>query len=176
MVKEPKGLEVVREEGRVRLIYRHHRVTGCFLVFAGLFWMSLLPSCWRVLSAGDGFGPGEALAMCPFLLVTFGFLYVGLAKLLNRTEIDFTRDQISVSHHPLPWFGSLRLPMEEVQGYQVKRDLKPQDARHRVTVALVADRVQGPPRALLRAISDSKAARRMHEVATEFLKEIRPEP
>ncbi len=175
MVKEPKGLEVVREEGRVRLIYRHHRGTGCFLLFAGLFWTALLPSCWRVLAAGDGFGPGEALAMCPFLLVAGGFTYVGLAKLLNRTELDFTRDQITVSHRPMPWFGARSLPTAEVQAYRVQMDLKPQDPRHRVTEALMADRFQGKPVALLRAISDSKAARRMHEVAEEFLKEIRIE-
>ena len=171
--REPKGLEVLRVEGRVRLLYRHHRATGCFLLFAGLFWTALLPSCWRVLASGDGFGLGEALAFSPFLLVAAGFSYVGLAKLLNRTEVVFSRDLITVTHSPLPWFGAVTLATSEVKAYHVKYDLKPKDIRHRVTVGLVAERFTGKPVALVRAISDSKAARRMHEEADGFLKEIR---
>lgn len=173
MAREPRGLEVFREEGRLRLIYRHHRATGCFLLFAGLFWLALLPSCWKVLASGEGFGFGEALAFFPFLLISTGFSYAGLAKLLNLTEIDFTRDTVTVSHRPFPWFGTVTLPTAEVKEYAVKRDLKPKDIRHRVTVGLVAERFCGKPVALLRAISDSKAARRMHEEAGAFLKEIR---
>lgn len=173
MPKEPKGLTVSREEGRLRLTYRNHRGTGCFLLFAGLFWFALLPSCFAFLATGDGFGGGEILAFLPFLLVAVSFSYAGLAKLLNRTELEFTRDTVSVSHLPLPWPGSLSLETASIKGYRVKLDMKPADIRHRVTVGLIAERFCGKPAALLRAINDSKAARRMHEEADAFLKEIR---
>lgn len=172
--KMPKGLRVVRQEGRLCLLYRHHRLAGLFLLLAGLFWTAMLLPCYRVLAGGGHFGAREAIAFLPFLALALGSVYVGLAKLLNESEIRLSPEQIEVFHRPLPWFGARSVSTSLVTGFQVRRDLKPRDARHRVTLALVADLKDGSQLPLLRAVDDAKAARHMHELAKAYLKELTP--
>lgn len=171
--KLPKGLQVLHQEGQLRLLYRHHRGAGLLMVMAGMFWTVMLVPSLRFLAGGDSFGFRELLAFLPFLTIAVGFNYVGFAKLLNRTEIAFTRESVTVSHSPVPWFGACELPLASLKGFQVQRDLKPRDLRHRVTLGLVADLADGRQVPLLRAISDAKAARKMHELAVAYLEEAR---
>lgn len=169
----PRGLRAVHQEGRLSLFYRHHRVVGLILFLAGLFWTVMLAPAYRVLAGGGQFALGEAIAFLPFLLFATLLSYVGLAKMLNESEIRFSPEAIEVFHRPLPWFGAVRLDTAAVKGFQVKRDLKPRDVRHRVTLALAADLANGKQIPLLRAISDAKAARKMHALATAYLEELR---
>lgn len=167
--KMPRGLAVDYPEGQLRIRYADHRGPGVLIFLAGLFWtVMLLPSA-RFLATGDGFGFAEALTMVPFLALAFGFCYVGLAKMLNTAEVLIGPSSIAVTHAPIPWFGQVELPLAGVESFSVKRDLKPRDIRHRVTVALVAEKSDGTQRALLRAIPDAKAAKRMHQEATAYL-------
>jgi hypothetical protein len=170
--KLPRGLQVIEQEGQIRLVYRHHRFSGFLLCLAGLFWLAMLWPCYRVLSQ-DAFGPREMLAFFPFLGAATGFLYVGAAKMLNRTELVFSPTSVRVRHEPLLWPGNLQLPLQRVKGYRVKNDLKPRDIRHRVTVGLLADMDDGKQVPLLRAIADMKAARRLHHEAQSHLEETR---
>jgi hypothetical protein len=170
--KLPRGLEVAHTDGKLLLIYRHHRGAGFFLFLAGLFWLVMLVPCYQVLARHGTFGLRELVAFLPFLGTAFGFVYVGLAKLLNKTEVTLSADLVTVGHHPLPWFGNVKLPASQVKGYQIRRDLLPQDVRHRVTVALVADLHDGSQVPLLRAISDSKAALVMQREAQAHLNEM----
>ena len=171
--KMPRGLEVLHQDGQLRLLYRHHRGAGLLMLMAGLFWTVMLIPSFRFLAGGASFGPGELLAFLPFLTIALGFDYVGLAKLLGKTEVAFTPENVKVSHTPLPWFGACQVPLSSIVGFQVKRDLNPRDLRHRVTLGLVADLGDGRQVPLLRAISDAKAARKMHELATAYLQEAR---
>jgi hypothetical protein len=168
----PRGLQVIRQEKTLSLVYRHHRAAGLFLLLAGLFWLAMLPLCFRVLAGGGFFGIREAVAFLPFLVIALGLSYVGLAKVLNRSRISLSPEMVQVSHQPIPWFRPRALPLASIKDFQVKRDLKPRDIRHRVTVALVADLSDGRQVPLLRAISDSKAARKMHQEATSYLQEM----
>lgn len=169
----PSGLQALHQDGQLRLLYRHHRGAGLLMVIAGMFWTIMLIPALRFLAGGGSFGFGELLAFLPFLTIAVGFNYVGFAKLLNKAEIAFTPGAVTVSHSPVPWFGACEVPLADVQGFQVKRDLKPRDLRHRVTLGLVADLADGRQVPLLRAISDVKAARKMHQLAVAYLEEAR---
>lgn len=171
--KMPRGLRIDHPEGGLRLRYADHRGPGVLIFLAGLFWTAMLIPSARFLATGDGFGFAEALTMLPFLAMAFGFCYVGLAKMLNTAEILIGPSSITVRHAPLPWFGQVEVPLSEVESFAVKRDLKPRDVRHRVTLALTAERRDGTQRALLRAIADGKAAKRMHQEATAYLTQSR---
>lgn len=171
--KMPRGLSVLHQDGGLALVYRNHRLIGLFLLLAGLFWSFMLVPAARVIFGGESSGPRELMAFAPFLGATVGFCYVGLAKLLNSARILFTPETVKVSHQPIPWFGAVEVPIEQVKGFLVHRDLKPRDLRHRVTVALVAELADGKKVPLLRAISDGKAAKRMHHEAGAYLAELR---
>ena len=171
--KMPKGLQVVHQDGTLQLIYQHHRGAGFFLVLASLFWTVMLVPCYQVLSRDGSFGIREFVAFLPFLVTAVGFGYVGLAKMLNKSEVLLSAQTLRVHHHPIPWFGQVELAAQKVKGFQVRRDMKPLDARHRVTLALVADLADGDQLPLLRAISDAKAASRMHQEAQTYLEEMR---
>lgn len=169
--KLPPGLQLHRRPSELVLSYRHHRGTGLFLILAGLFWTACLPLCVRFLAHDGRFGPAEALTLLPFLGMTLGFLYVGFAKVLNRTELALTSDTIGVHHSPLPWFGSRRLHTPAVAALRVSHDEVPQEGCQATTVALIAELRDGKTIPLLQAIPDLRAARRMQQEAAAFLLE-----
>lgn len=171
--KMPRGLEVQRCDEQLHLKYRHHRGAGLFIFLAGIFWASMLFPAGKVLAAGGVFGGRELIAFSPFVLLTVGFCYVGLAKLINVTEIRLSAAKTTVRHSPIPWLGSLDLSTPLIESFEIKKDLQPVDARHRVTLALVANLHDKAQKPLLRAIDDSKAALRIHQEADSFLKELR---
>lgn len=53
------------------------------------------------------------VAVCPAVLSVV-FLYVGLAKLINRTMIRVSRNGISVTHGPLPFRRSRRVDVDKL--------------------------------------------------------------
>jgi hypothetical protein len=49
------------------------------------------------------------------LAVGVGLTYYTLAGFLNYSQLVVDRDVFAVSHSPLPWLGSLRVPVTEVE-------------------------------------------------------------
>lgn len=103
-------------------------------------------------------------------------LYAALARLVNATAVEVTRESIAVRHRPLPWTGNASWPAEEVEqvfsavqpgvrrsvvGYQVKLKLKSRSG----AVALVRD-LETPEQALFLE-QELEAALRLEDRAVE---------
>lgn len=54
------------------------------------------------------------------VIVGIALTYGLFAGLLNRTEITFDRQQLSVWHGPLPWWGNRSLPLGEIRQLYTK--------------------------------------------------------
>ena len=74
------------------------------------------------------------LAPAIHVAVGLGLLYVGVARLINRTVVEITDSEISIKHGPLPWRGNDVIPrasIERVSCREVTRSFRPRTRRGR---------------------------------------------
>lgn len=63
-----------------------------------------------------------------YLAVGVGLTYYTLAGFLNRSKLVVDRGAFSVSHGPLPWLGSLHVPVTQVRQLYCKEKPGKQDS------------------------------------------------
>ena len=79
-----------------------------------VFWDGFL-FFWYWIALRTGAGKEMFLGPILHVLVGAGITYGVLAGFINRTVISFDRQQLSVRHGPLPWWGNRAVPIREIR-------------------------------------------------------------
>lgn len=119
----PESFDVQRGTGdRLRVRWRWFRPVALFLVFFCVAWDGFLVTWYSIGFAADGAVP---LLFFVFPLahvaVGVGLTYWTAAMLVNRTTVSVTHSELKVSHGPLPWFPSPRIPVNDLEQLYVER-------------------------------------------------------
>jgi hypothetical protein len=82
---------------------------------------------WNALRSGPPF-MWLAMAIClPHAAVGLLLVYGTLAGLLNRTVIEVTAEFITVWQGPVPWWGNVRVPIDEIEQLDCGREPDPEE-------------------------------------------------
>lgn len=147
----PSGVQVQREGKSLVLTWPWPRTTGAIVIFFALFWNGMI---WPQIVKGT----------LPLLfMVTHGgaglFLaYTGLTKLLNKTRVEVSFGHLSVRHGPLPWPGSLDLPIDGLEQFHVVSRRVQTKNGSRTAWDVVVDRTDGARVDVLRDVESSARA------------------
>jgi hypothetical protein len=99
----------------IRSIWRR-RFLETALVCVG--WNSAVAVCyWLVLTSGDPYRWLPLIILIPHTGFGLLFVYLSLARFLNRTVIEVTPEFLTVRHGPVPWPGDLTLPVDELKRF-----------------------------------------------------------
>lgn len=116
----PKEVTVQKHPGSLELSWRWFSWKYLPLAFFCVVWDGFLCFWYSI-----AFSTGAPLMMIVFpivhLAVGVGLTYTTLAGFLNHSHVVVDRDYFSVSHGPLPWLGSLRVPVTEVEQLYCKQ-------------------------------------------------------
>lgn len=146
----PASLEV-EESAEGLFIFREWRSPmAIFLFIFGLVWSSIVgPMVYFVFSAIGELGAGGifiALFMLPFIAVGLGMIYAGIATWVNTSTIHLDRDYLRVSHQPLPWKGSLRIPRLDIENIDVRTETRRgKNGSYLVTLLSITQRGKNKP-------------------------------
>lgn len=118
-VPRPDSVAYSETVGGIRLTYRWFTPALFFMLFFCIAWDGFLVFWY---SMGIGFqGPNWPFALLFFVFpiahvaIGVGLTYTVIAGFLNRTQIEMTRDELSVTHVPVPWKGNKRIPAGNVE-------------------------------------------------------------
>jgi hypothetical protein len=106
----PPRFKVEEEDGApTRITWRWFSLAHLFFVFFCIAWDSFLFMWYGIAFATDA--PLFAIVF-PFFHVAMGvgITYYTLTRLVNRTTIEVSRNQLTIRHGPLPWPGNLDVP------------------------------------------------------------------
>jgi hypothetical protein len=110
----PKEVTLQKQGDRLELSWRWFSWKFLPLAFFCVAWDSFLCFWYSI-----AFTSGAPWIMIVFpvahLAVGAGLTYYTLAGFLNRSQLVVDRSTFSVSHGPLPWLGSLRVPITQVE-------------------------------------------------------------
>jgi hypothetical protein len=110
-VSAPVRFHVVREGGELKITVPWQRTTVEVLMSAccgPLLIVYLASRPWESPSTG-------MLSIVSAAIGAIGLSYYALAGLVNRTIIRAGRERLRIYHAPLPWLGTLDLPVADVQ-------------------------------------------------------------
>jgi len=147
----PSGVVVTRDGKNLVLIWRWRRLLGVALTAFAVVWNVLI---WPQVFLGR---------IPPLFIVTHGgagllLAYMGLSKLLNKTRVEVSFGHLSVRHGPMPWPGSLDLPVDGLEQFHVvSRRIKTKNGS-RTAYDVVVDRKDGPRVTVLKDVSTSQHA------------------
>jgi hypothetical protein len=116
----PREVSIQKQGERLELSWRWFSWKYLPLAFFCVVWDGFLCFWYSI-----AFSTGAPLMMIVFpivhLAVGVGLTYTTLAGFLNHSHVVVDRDYFSVSHGPLPWLGSLRVPVTEVEQLYCKQ-------------------------------------------------------
>ncbi|NPV77858.1 MAG: hypothetical protein HPY59_15975 [Anaerolineae bacterium] len=118
-IEQPSDIYLEHEGVAIKLVRRWFQKGLIPLAVFCFFWDGFLFFWyWMALRANATIEMllGPIVHVIVGLVLTYGLV----AGLLNRTEITFDRQQLSVWHGPLPWWGNRSLPLEEIRQLYTK--------------------------------------------------------
>lgn len=108
----------------LRFTYRWFGLKFVFFALFCVVWDGFLLAWYASAITGlDGPAGGGGIERFQLTMLLFpllhvavgvGLTYYTLCGFLNRTTVNVARDQISVRHGPLPWFGNRNVPAMQV--------------------------------------------------------------
>ncbi|MCO4771904.1 MAG: hypothetical protein KDA24_17870 [Deltaproteobacteria bacterium] len=136
----PEGFQVERgREGLLRVRWRWFRPVAFFLVFFCVAWDGFLITWYSMgLASGDQMPLIFFLFPLAHVAVGVGLTYWTAALFLNRSTVTVTRDELRVSHGPLPWFPSPRISVGELEQLYVERKVSHRKNGTTVTFKVMA--------------------------------------
>jgi hypothetical protein len=109
----PKDVTIQKQGDRLELSWRWFSWKFIPLAFFCVAWDGFLCFWYSI-----AFSSGAPWIMIVFpvahLAVGVGLTYYTLAGFLNSSQLVVDRDTFSVSHGPMPWLGTLRVPVTQV--------------------------------------------------------------
>lgn len=118
-IEQPADVYLEQEGGAIRLVRRwFHKGLIPLAVFC-FFWDGFL-FFWYWMALRANASVEMLLGPIVHVIVGIALTYGLFAGLLNRTEITFDRQQLSVWHGPLPWWGNRSLPLGEIRQLYTK--------------------------------------------------------
>lgn len=107
------GMVTIREDGLDLLLIRKWSVmTGLGSLLFGAVWLGFIAFFIFGARSGTNFRMIGSMnsSVLPlffgiFLLVGIGMVGKGIYNILNSTTLRLNRDNLTLTHHPLPWFG-----------------------------------------------------------------------
>jgi len=88
------------------------RTTVGLAVFC-VFWDGFL-ILWYLIAVFSKSGKEMFLGPIAHVFIGIILTYITLAGFVNRTVISFDRQNLTVRHRPLPWWGNRTIPMREI--------------------------------------------------------------
>lgn len=153
----PNNIELITEFDAIVIRRTWKSAAAYFLIVFALLWNAFIVF-WMALAIGDG-----ALTMAAFgsihVAVGLGLIYFTIAIFLNKTDIRIDTYNLSVKHHPMPWFGQIQIPVEKVQQvYCKKKVTRGKNSTHVTYEVFSLDR-NNRKKKLLSGLKDSDQAR-----------------
>jgi hypothetical protein len=108
----PSRFQVEDRDGATRITWRWFTPVHLFLIFFCIAWDGFLLMWYGIALTAEA----------PLIAIVFpvahvaagvGLTYYTLTGLVNRTTVEVSRNQLTIRHHPLPWWGN-----REVTGRQ----------------------------------------------------------
>jgi hypothetical protein len=105
----PERFRVEEDAGATRISWRWFSAIHIFLIFFCVAWDGFLLVWYGIALNTDA----------PIIAIVFpiahvaagvGLTYYTLTGLVNRTRIEVSRNQLTIRHGPLPWFGNVDSP------------------------------------------------------------------
>jgi hypothetical protein len=106
----PSRFKVKEEDGApTRITWRWFSLVHIFFVFFCIVWDGFLVIWYGIAFVTDA--PLIAIVFPLFhVAMGVGLTYYTLTRLVNRTTIEVSRNQLTIRHGPLPWPGNLDVP------------------------------------------------------------------
>ncbi len=104
-------LQIQQTRGQLSIQWRWFQPMAFFMLFFSLFW-NLITLVIAGVMAAEGNFPWP---LSIHLLAGLGVGYYTLSLFLNKTRITVNRQQLSVVHSPLPWWGNRTIPSRELE-------------------------------------------------------------
>lgn len=156
-VPMPKTMRVDESGPGLRIIRRWYSPLFFFFVFFCIAWDGFLVFWYKIaLSEGAPW----IMSVFPVLHVAVGvgLTYWTIAGFVNRTEIVVDGRALSVVHRPMPWFGSLRMPVEQIDQLYCRQKISHGKNGTSVSYQLFAAEKGGGKRKILSGLMDSDQA------------------
>lgn len=123
----------------LRIRWRWFKPVAFFLLFFCLGWDGFLLAWYTT-----GVASNTELSLLFFVFplghvaVGVGLTYYTAALFLNRTTVTVKRHELRVSHSPLPWAPSPRIPVRDLEQIYIERKVSHNDSGTSVTFQLMA--------------------------------------
>ena len=157
----PKHFQVEERADEVVIIHRWQWGAGVVMlgvgVFVGGFFGTSNSSLFEIT---ESFFSIDTLFTIAQPTAALGFIYLGLAYLLNKTTIRIRADHLSIRHAPLLWPGNKQLnPAHLSQLYSEKYASHRQNDTTQYRYQVCAKTIDGREIKLLRGLEESEQAR-----------------
>lgn len=115
---EPKKYSISEQGGELTISYRWMACQAYFLVFFCLVWDGFLV-VWYSIAGNEG---DLMMLLFPIIHVAvgIGLTYYTICLFINRTNIQVSREEISISFAPLPWKGAKTVAIRDIVQFYVK--------------------------------------------------------
>ncbi|MCB9852437.1 MAG: hypothetical protein H6819_05030 [Phycisphaerales bacterium] len=156
-VPQPKSIRVDESGSGLRIIRRWYSPLYFFMVFFCIAWDGFLVFWYYIALTKDA---PWIMSVFPVLHVAVGvgLTYWTIAGFVNRTEIVVDSRELSVAHRPMPWFGALRMPVEQIDQLYCKQKISRGENGTSVSYELFASKKGGGKRKILSGLMDSDHA------------------
>lgn len=138
IVPIPESLNLHDDGQRLTIRRRWFTPAVFFLIFFCIAWDSFLVFWYSMALGGNGppgaFGLIFILFPIAHVAVGVGLTYFCIASLFNTTKISVDRQELTVTHGPIPWAGNRRIPSLSVRQLYVtdKTHGRTNNSNHRV--------------------------------------------
>jgi hypothetical protein len=117
-VPMPASITVEQMGRQLKITRKWFNYTYIFMAFFCVFWDGFL-LVWYTAAIAAFLKNPAAIMMCLFplihLAVGVGITYSTLAGFLNKTFIDVSDYELSISHTPLPWSGAQKIGVDQLE-------------------------------------------------------------
>ncbi len=151
-LEAPAGVTVGEVDGVYRIVMRWFKLKDLIvLLFLNAAWNGVLWFLYDGLLR-DGDASWMQLTF-PIAHVAIGALlaYSALVQCVNRTRFELDRDELRVTHYPLPWPGKCRVPIDSIEQLYCAETKPKQHSNDRVTYDLRVRLTDGIERKLLKS-------------------------
>ena len=104
-IQTPESIHVQESTYELTVDWRWSRSSGTFIVIFAIIWNGILFGIYAEMYASN---VPLVTYLFPLIHLLIGLIvgYVGLLNLVNKTIVTANRNELSISHKPLPWFGA----------------------------------------------------------------------
>jgi DNA-directed RNA polymerase subunit RPC12/RpoP len=163
----PKNVEVKQEGDGLVISYRWFTPAFIFMIFFAVFWNGFMV-VWHGISLASG-----AWFMSLFGLlhtaVGIGVGYYTLAGLVNRTVVHVELGTLSITHTPLPWFGSKRVAVDDIRQVYCKEKISRSKNGTSVTYEVHAVLENAAKEALMKRLQEPEQALYVEQQIEKYL-------